>query len=362
MTTVPRPAEGDVVAWFSRWGPEAEEAARPWLEEFDALLHAEAGAIIGQANHPLVEEFIARHMKLLKRAESDCIQQAMMVNGPLRQVLSKYYQAMGARESGLVRMSRVLPLCIAELVPDLPDQVVVDILRANAWGYEALRIQDDFLDEPDRVEPEYILLCGLFYRWCTEIYCQYTKDLSLFFADYQIYHDAMMNAVLVERRQAWEYTPFRRDDLMRGGERAGLVKLCASTLFRLRGEQRLVPVFERYIDLHLAARQLLDDMQDFRSDAEERRLSAPISMVWAALAQAGVSPTPSMLFRGLALLDVVPRSLELVRDLTAEGMDCLKAFPDSMLYKLLDARASQVEVSLTNINQFQVRMREALGL
>jgi hypothetical protein len=346
--------EEERARWLLEWSRERLAAFEPLAREFHQLLHAEAQSLIGNPRDPAVAALVAGHQGLLRRVEAGCEQRVASVEGPLREVLAGYVQEMGARERGVNRMSRLLPLCITELRPGLSEDVLADLIHANVWEYEALRIQDDLLDEPERVRPEWVLLAGTFHRWFTELYSRHAPDPRQFYADYERFHDEMNNAILQERATAWRPAPCTLEHLRTAGQRAALIKLCASSLLSLQGQRELLPTFDRYMDLHLAIRQLLDDLQDFTQDVEQRRLSAPISMTWEPLAAAGEeTPTPALFEAGVVLLDAVPRCLELARHMSEEARDCLRDFPRSVLHHLMTERLERLPRALRSIQSFQ---------
>lgn len=355
-------SEAGVLDWFRAWNGARATAAERLVREFEKILSSEARAVMGDPDHPEVQAFVKSRGNLITQAEGVCLQQVSDVEDPLRGLLLRYYEVMGTREKGVTRMSRLLPLCIAEFVPSIDEDVLIDFVRANAWGYEALRIQDDFLDEPDRVKSEWILLLGLFYRWTTEIYCKHSPDLSQFFGDYQKYHDAMSSAILQEGVESRSSTVPYNTAVVRAGERAGLIKLCASTLLTTAGRRADLPAIEHFLNIHLATRQLLDDLEDFRNDAEQGRTSVPLQMVRSAIAGAGEeAPSVGMLCAGLSFTTAPSQCLQIICDLCQEGLTCISGHSDTMLYKLLAMRLERAKKAMQVIQGLQSDLWAALG-
>lgn len=349
----------DQVRWITNWSEPQHAGFQPHFEAFIRLLEQETKEVIGRLQAPIVERFLDSYKAVLSRVEQYCVAQALSVPGRMQELLLAYYQAMGQRESGVTRMTRVLPIAIAELAPGVDEAALLDILRANLWGYEALRIQDDMLDEPERVNPEWILLYGFFERWCIELYIRHCPDHVQFFADFETYHASMNNAILADRADENEQGAGAKQW---GGERAGLLKLCASSLLTRLGVRDLVPAVTAHLDASLAMRQLLDDMQDFKEDLLRNQRNSAVSAVRTLFRQHGITtPTVAQMEAGFVLLPAVQHCLSLIDHVAVQGLADLAAFPDSFLYRFMDARRQSLATSVERIRMFQITIWEELA-
>ncbi|MFQ6089608.1 MAG: hypothetical protein ACE5K0_12015 [Candidatus Methanofastidiosia archaeon] len=206
-----------------------------------------------------------------------------------------------------------------------------NLAKSSVYGISYFRIQDDVIDEPEKIDPNLLLLANVFVIKTVKLYLELIPRKSEFWVHFENIVEESSNAALLEKMRYSFDKKADFKDLSYMGKKFSTMKIpCFAYVFlEDRALERLTP-FSRFIEKFGTAQQIFNDAVGWKDDFEHRQMTYPLFLGLEKLKEEGIVES----YLDATLEDLM--TIYLMTDIQEKTLELSKSYYEKALSHLED--------------------------